>query len=424
VSPAIELVGLEGTTQSLTMDELQAMPAREAWGGFMTSTGDIHAPAQMAGVPLADLAEMAGALEPGTGVRVVAEDGYAMTLSYDQIANGDFIAYDPATGEETTADSPLELIVAYARDGEPLSAEREGTLRLAIVSDDQMQVTDGHWWVKWVDQIVLISMTQDWSLHLEGAIADDVDRNTFESCSAASCHQATWTDDHAQVWTGTPLWLVVGRVDDERMHEDPAFNRELADQGYTVELVAADGYSVEFDIERIRENNDIIVAHLVNDNPLDEESFPLRLVGPDLQGNERIAQIAEILLHLPEETEPAEGEGALTITGAVEESMTWSMEDLEGMEVVEITAEHPNRGTQTYTGVRILALLDLVGVEDGTTTLAVTAADDYTSEIPLADVLACADCLVAFDEGSLRLAMPGFTAGSAWVKDVVQIEVR
>ena len=38
--------------------------------------------------------------DPEMGVAVTAEDGYSMTFSYDQVINGNFIAYDPATGNE------------------------------------------------------------------------------------------------------------------------------------------------------------------------------------------------------------------------------------------------------------------------------------------------------------------------------------
>ncbi|MBN2559712.1 MAG: molybdopterin-dependent oxidoreductase [Phycisphaerae bacterium] len=434
----LDVVGLDGTTVSLTMADVTALAVSEGWGGFMTSTGDIIPPARVTGAPIGALAELVGGLAEGSGVRIVAEDGYAMTLSYDQIANGDFIAYDPGTGSETDPEAPLQAVIAYARDGEPLPADEEGVLRLAIISDDQMQVTDGHWWVKWVRRVELMSLAQEWTLTMEGAIADEIDRNTFESCGATSCHQATWTDDSGRVWAGTPLWYLVGRVDDEVQHDDFAFNRDLADAGYTVDIIAADGFSASFDIERVRNTNEIIVAHLLNDTPLGEDDFPLRLVGPDLTGREQVAQIAQIVVHVPaaegepteteepvETEEPAAGDYSLNITGAVAEPMAWSVAELREMEVVEVTAEHPSRGEQTNEGVRLNALLDLVQPQDGATVMVVTAQDGFTSEIDLAAVRACEDCLVAFtNDGTLKLVMPGFSDGSAWVKDVVQIEIR
>jgi hypothetical protein len=427
---ALELVGPD-ETQSLTMEALKALPAVEGWGGGKSSTGRIITPELHKGVTLQGLAAQVGGLEPGTGVNIVAKDGYAMTFSYDQIVNGDFIAYDPGTGDETTIDDSLQVIVAYERGGQPIPEDDDGPLRIAILSAQNNQVVDGHWTVKWVTELRIKSLAEDWTLHLEGAIVEEMDRATFESCAAANCHQATWTDDSAQVWTGVPLWLLAARVDDEVSHGDGAYLEDLALQGYTLDVVAADGYSASFESTRINRDNGILVAHLVNENPLQEKHFPLRVVGTDLQKNERVGQVAQIVSHLaeaPKATEPPApeapaGDAALAITGMVEQAQAFSLEALQAMEVVEVTAEHPKKGDQTYEGVRLNALLDLAGVQAGAAGLVVTASDDYASEVALADVQACADCLVAFDGDILRMVMPGMES-SAWVKDVVQIEVK
>jgi hypothetical protein len=431
---AFELVGLD-ETQSLTMEALKALPAVEGWGGGKTSTGRIITPELHKGVTLQELAAQVGGLEPGTGLNIVARDGYAMTFSYDQIVNGDFIAYDPGTGDETTIDDSLQVILAYERGGQPIPEDDDGPLRIAIVSAQNNQVVDGHWTVKWVTELRIKSLAEDWTLHLEGAIVEEMDRATFESCAAANCHQATWTDDSAQVWTGVPLWLLAARVDDEVSHGDGAYLEDLALQGYMLDVVAADGYSTSFESIRINRDDGILVAHLVNENPLQEKHFPLRVVGADLQKNERVGQVAQIVSRLPgaeaeapKATEPPApeapaGDAALTISGMVEQAQALSLEALQAIEVVEITAEHPKKGDQTYEGVRLNALLDLAGVQAGAAGLVVTASDGYASEVALADVQACADCLVAFDDDILRMVMPGMES-SAWVKDVVQIEVK
>jgi hypothetical protein len=298
-SVQVELIGLDGATKVLSLSDLYALPPTEGWGGLMSSTGRISPPSRFKGVSVEELCTSMGGLQPGTGVRIVAEDGYAMTVSYDQIVNGDFIVYDPGTGEETTTDSKLQVVIAYEQDGEALSEREDGSLRMALLSDDKTQVTDGHWWVKWVRQVAIKSLAEDWVLHLEGTLVEEMDRSTFESGASPNCHQATWTDDHAQTWTGVPLWLMVGRVDDDNKHDDEAFDRELADAGYTVDVVAADGYTVSFDSQRVKENNDIILAHLMNENPLDEEYFPLRLVGSNLEKSEMVGQVTQIIVHLP-----------------------------------------------------------------------------------------------------------------------------
>ena len=76
-----------------------------------------------------------------------------MTFSYDQVMNGDFIAYDPATGNELPTHDPLTAMIAYARAGQPLNSTEEGVLRLVVVGSKNNQVVDGHWSVKWVNQV-------------------------------------------------------------------------------------------------------------------------------------------------------------------------------------------------------------------------------------------------------------------------------
>jgi DMSO/TMAO reductase YedYZ molybdopterin-dependent catalytic subunit len=411
-------------TRTFTLEELQQLPVSEGFAGIKSSTGRITPPTLYTGVALSDLVALVGGLDETMGINVIADDGYSITYSYNQIMQGEFITYDPATGNELASPPALTLILAYARDGQPLPADSDGVLRLAIISPENNQVTDGHWSVKWVSRIDVRSFGENWSLHMEGAIPADIDRATYESCGAPGCHGATWTDDSAQVWTGIPLWLLVGWVDDEIQHEGPAFNEALAAAGYTIDVIASDGYTVQFDAARVARNDNIIVAYQVNGNPLAEDNYPLRLVGSDPARNERVGLITEIVVNLP--AAPQYGTDPIfRIFGTVNAEQNLSEADLHAMEVVDITAEHPRDGSTPYSGIYLNALLTLAGVQDGAVTLVLTALDGYATEVPLADVLNCAECLLAFTDtpGSLYTVMPGF-GGSAWVRDIVSIEVK
>jgi DMSO/TMAO reductase YedYZ molybdopterin-dependent catalytic subunit len=425
-----------GGSKMLTMDDLKALPATEGWAGIKSSTGKITVPERFKGVAVDELCKLVGGLSPNTGVSVVAKDGYAMTISYDQIANGDFITYDPGTGDEIKPKDPLKVIIAYEKEGKPLPEDSAGTLRLVVVTAKNNQVVDGHWSVKWVNQIAVKSLAQEWKLPLGGAITEDMDRGTFQSCAAPACHGKTWTDGKAQVWSGVPLWLLAGRVDDEVKHSDGAYNDKLADQDYPVHVVAVDGYKVVLESARIKRNSNILVAYLVNGNPLDDKDFPLRLVGSDLQPNEMVGRIIKINLMLaaqsastPQPTAAATaapaaaGNAALTITGAVDKPQTLTMEALKGMSVVKITAEHPKKGKQDYEGVRLSALLDQAQVKSSATKLILSSSDGFTTEVTLADVRQCADCLLAFNAGKLDAVMPGMQS-NFWARDVVKIEVK
>ncbi len=242
--PVLEINGPSGLIM-LTLDDLKQLAVVEGEAGQKSSTGKITPPVPHRGISLLTLAELAGPLTEEMGVNVVAKDGYAITFSYDQLKNGTFIAYDPATGEELAEPGELTAILAFERDGQPLPADSAGTLRVVILSPKRDQVTDGHWSVKWVNKIEIRGLVADWNLSLDGGIDATLDRATFESC--VGCHKATWTDDMAQVWTGVPLWYLMGYADDEVKHQGPAFNEALALAGYMVEPIAADGYSVSLE---------------------------------------------------------------------------------------------------------------------------------------------------------------------------------
>ena len=79
--------------------------------------------------------------------------------------------------------------------------------------------------------------------------------------------------------------------------------------------------------------------------------------------------------------------------------------------------------TKTYTGVSIAALLADAGAA-GDATLVLVAGDGYTAEVALADLVGCANCIVAFDpKGGLRTVFPDL-AGNLQVKDLVEIQVK
>jgi DMSO/TMAO reductase YedYZ molybdopterin-dependent catalytic subunit len=441
--PVLQIVGPSGS-KSLSLEDLKKLEVIQGEAGFKSSTGKITPPLPHRGVSLKKLAELLGPLDPGMGVNAVAKDGYAITFSYDQLTNGTFTAYDPATGEELKSPGNLTAMLAFERDGQPLPEESDGTLRVVIISPKRDQVTDGHWSVKWVTELDVKPLVADWTLALNGGIQAEIDRATFESC--VGCHKATWTDDKAQVWTGVPLWLLMGYADDEVKHQGPAFNEELAKAGYKVEVVAKDGYKASLDSAPLARQNDVLVASLVNDNPLPEQYFPLRLVGASLKKNEMVGAISEIDLKVegaaataaqPTETPeptvaptpvtspPATVAGDLVVIGAVEKPLGLKEADLRGMAVAKITAEHPKSGAAEYEGVRLGDLLALAVPAASATRIVFTAADGYSSEAALADVLACADCMVAFTNtpGKLKLAMPGLSSG-LWVKDVTKIELK
>lgn len=134
----------------LSYDEIRAMPAYEGYGGFFSTVGIVNGPFKCKGVPLEELCDLVGGINTTNTVWISASDGYLMVFTYDQVM-GDFIAYDPATMKEVPH-RDMTVILMYEQDGTLLSEAMGGPLRIAIVSEDK-RLTEGHYWVQWVDRI-------------------------------------------------------------------------------------------------------------------------------------------------------------------------------------------------------------------------------------------------------------------------------
>jgi len=416
---------------ALTMADLKKLPVTEGKGGMKSSTGKITIPETYTGVAIKDLVSYLGVnFDPTMGVTVSATDGYSMTLSYDQVMNGNFTVYDPANGNELKTHDPLTAIIAYTKNGQPIDPVNEGTLRLIVVSSTNNQVVDGHWSVKWLNGMDVEPVGQSWSLDLQGAVSSPVDRAAFQSCGSPSCHGTSWADANGQNWVGVPLWLLVGQVDDSNTHLAGAYNDALADAGYTVDIVGSDGYTVSLDSALIKRNNGILVAHQVNGAELPDQYYPLRLVGTGLKSGQMVGKIAKIIVHVAPAATPTAAPAAvnsgagLTISGLVNSPLTLTDAGLHGMPVVTLNATGKN-GPQDFQGVHLNDLLTQAGIKEGAKTLVFTASDGYTSEISLTDVTSCPNALLAFGDtaGSYIVVLPDQPT-STWVKNLVSIVVK
>ncbi len=307
-----------GEVKKYSMDEVKNLESAEGWGSLKDSVGNISDPTKYKGVPLTTLLDKVGGLSSNEAVEITAKDGYSMTFSRPQVENADFITYDPITGDEVSV-SGLEMIIAYEKGGEPLGTNN-GPLRVVVIGPEN-QATDGHWWIKWVENINIVSVGGgSWSFSLEGAVDEEMDRGTFESGAAPTCHGVTWTNEEDDEYKGIPLWLLVGRVDDNNTHMSGAFNDSLAnDNAYDVEVIAKDGYSATFTAAEINKNDNIIIAHQLNGESLPDDKAPVRVVGPNLSGKRQVSRISKIKLSFKE----GYGSGwSISLEGETTEEMT------------------------------------------------------------------------------------------------------
>jgi len=138
-------------SKTLSLEEIEALPAKSGWGGMLTSSGAVKGPFQYKGVALMDILATVGGIKDGDKVKVIAKDNYATTFSYKQVAEGDFVTMDAKTKDEASPDGEVVAILAYEENG-ALVGESAGPLRIAILSGEDF-ITEGNWWAKFVVKI-------------------------------------------------------------------------------------------------------------------------------------------------------------------------------------------------------------------------------------------------------------------------------
>ena len=166
---------------------------------------------------------------------------------------------------------------------------------------------------------------EGWTLALLGEVGDTITQQEFEdglACSQSG-HLVNWTDTMNNVWSGVPLWVLLGTVDDIELADHWTFNDDVAAAGYTVRVTATGGFNRTFSGTTVARNDSFIVANRMNGQPLPNSSFPLRLVGSGVTkadgslGGSAVGRIALIEI-LELQTPPAaEGSYNLNLTGKI-----------------------------------------------------------------------------------------------------------
>jgi hypothetical protein len=126
-----------------------------------------------------------------------------------------------------------------------------------------------------------------------------------------------------------------------------------------------------------------------------------------------------------EATESAAGSsGNILVKGLVDNPMTLTVDTLEGMNVVEMTVDHQKLGMTDYRGVRLTELFAAMAVQDSASTVTMMASDGYMVELPLGDLKASEDAILALgDDGTITVVIPGMETKN-WVKDVVSLDFK
>jgi hypothetical protein len=135
--------------------------------------------------------------------------------------------------------------------------------------------------------------------------------------------------------------------------------------------------------------------------------------------NTRLFVSLLVLLALLTACAPAAQEEALITVG----EKAYTLSELEDLGTISVDYTDKDGETTTYEGVLLLTVLEDAGIADAGATITFTASDGYEADMATDDAAACENCIVAFDDGSLRMVMPE-QSGKLQVKDVVSISVQ
>jgi hypothetical protein len=260
------------------------------------------------GTDLKDLCDLVNGASSGDTVQVRAEDDFYRNFHYESIYG-------------TDPDHP-QFVITWWRDGDGYVPDYESGMRLVFFTDDavfgnydmQQYLVEDDWHyyseggvdypschglsVKYIDEIrIYTGEIPQWQLELVGATNQTVTQSYFEEGLACGNHSAEYVDG-TDTWSGVPLWLLVGMVDDEEEETEThyTFNDDFAEAGYDVKVIAGDDYSWSFNSTFVARNNDLILANQLNGEPLEGDEYPLKIVGVGLSGKQRVKNVIRIEL--------------------------------------------------------------------------------------------------------------------------------
>ncbi|MCD1295041.1 hypothetical protein CUJ83_08530 [Methanocella sp. CWC-04] len=121
---------------------------------------------------------------------------------------------------------------------------------------------------------------------------------------------------------------------------------------------------------------------------------------------------------------PEPGPVVLTVKGNVDNQLDLTMADLNAYGTKTISVEGKDGVMMTYTGVSYSKLLEDAKLKGGAASATMIGADGYSKSLPIANITASQDAIIAIEEDkTLKAVIPGESKG-AWVGGLVTIEIE
>jgi hypothetical protein len=318
----LTLTGKDGTVKTYTLADLKARTTADqgfyqGYAGFLNSANNATPMRPVEGIRLSSLAADAG-YDATTDVRVSAIDGYFQDVSPQVMQGQGIVTYsDVSPYPQTTLPAGMAwtpvIVYAYKAAGATVgdsspwidgSLTDSGPLRMWFALDTQPTpgyLVDGDWCVSFVDHITVRgTAAAQWTVTAKGPKKTlKLTRKDFVGCTAASCHKQTTVKLNGHAYQGLPLYLLVGKVDDNAATNSWGdFNVAKALKGYWIDVRnAKHKVSVRSKVIGWRSaKNKVIVAWMRDGKELTGANAPLWLIGPKLKSAQRIYGIKSVTL--------------------------------------------------------------------------------------------------------------------------------
>ncbi|MCW4006414.1 MAG: hypothetical protein NWF04_07460 [Candidatus Bathyarchaeota archaeon] len=306
-SPAVTLpemtltvIGATGEQVVLDENDIAELETYTGPSGYKSSGGMIQAVGTYTGVPVPVLCDLVGGMTSEQTLTVTAADGYSMVYTYEQVQGEGFTTYYATNGSEAEATQPMVMTANYLFNDEPFDEER-GPIRIGVVGPEGL-LTEGHFWTKMTVELKITANIADWVVTVFEEDSEPLNMDRQAWTAEINHFPLDYTDDNGNIWTGTALWRWVSWY-----NYNGGISNATLDEGYSVKLIAGDGYFATIDDSQVKMNDNIIIAGELNGEPLPDPYWPLRLVGPDVTQSDRVGNIIEIevVLDNPTASTPA-----------------------------------------------------------------------------------------------------------------------
>jgi hypothetical protein len=296
----LKVLSANQVEKSFSLEELQKITSVERKVSYQNKFGNYNDESTYKAVLIKDILSTSGFdLKPGDTLKISASDGYTQEFNYYNVYPPDhWFKYQGVFG------------IAYEFNGQAVPDWTEGPMSVMLPDDNKYSQDDcnatsapgqgyfknpsgGARFIRNSAKIEIISNNIDeWEVELSATLSEEFSKTDFEILEGY--YPSSYTNSTGAVFTGVPLWRILGRIDDSTPRGVAAFNETKSKSGYEVWITAGDDYSKNITSSLISKNDKIILASQLNSAELPEKNRPVWVVGEGLKTSQMVFNVIKI----------------------------------------------------------------------------------------------------------------------------------